>query len=256
MLRLHHQRWISTLLGSSFLLLLGIIITSKSIEIFSPIQQALLSIMETPWIALTLLGDTTVTILLLIPFLYRNPKRTQATLWAIILAAIISHILKRLINEDRPAALLTIPTMGEHLYHGGFPSGHTTSIFVWMGLILMHKKHTLGFLISITTLALLVGLSRIAVGAHWPQDVLGGIICGLTCSYAGLKFSLRYPFSFPAWMRYIPYGLILLEQIYVSTNHYHSGFGYTWDQGVRTLNFLSLIGTVLLFKQFTTNTPK
>jgi membrane-associated phospholipid phosphatase len=251
----HHQRWVITLAGVSFLLLLAILFTSAKIELFTPIQQILLSFMKTPWIALTLLGDTTVTILLLLPFLYHNPKRIQATLWAIILATIISHTLKILVNEDRPASLLAIPIMGEHLYHGGFPSGHTTSIFVWVGLILMNQKRSLGFQISITTLGLLVGLSRIAVGAHWPQDVLGGIICGLICSYIGFKLSLQYPLSFPAWMRYIPYGMILMEQIYVGTNHYHTGFSYAWDQGVRILNLLSLFGTILLLKRITTNTP-
>ena len=252
---LHQQRWTITLVGVSFLLLLATLITSEKIELFTFLQQTLLSLMKAPWIVLTLLGDTTITILLILPFLYQNPKRSQATFWAILLAEIISHVLKTLVNEDRPAFLLTIPIMGKPLYHGGFPSGHTTSIFVWVGLMLMHQKRSLGFKVSISALGLLVGLSRIAVGAHWPQDVLGGLICGLTCSYAGLKLSINYPLSFPAWMRYIPYGLILLEQIYVSTNHYHTGFGDPWDQGVRIITLMSLLGTFLLLKKIIANSP-
>lgn len=56
------------------------------------------------------------------------------------------------------------------------PSGHTAVSFaglVMIGMLLpKYKPLTWG-------LAVLVGVSRIAVGAHWPSDVLLGAFVGM-----------------------------------------------------------------------------
>jgi hypothetical protein len=43
-------------------------------------------------------------------------------------------------------------------------------------------------------LAILAGLSRISVGAHWPEDILAGAALGLLIAYAGCLLSLK-PFT-------------------------------------------------------------
>jgi len=60
--------------------------------------------------------------------------------------------------------------------HYGFPSGHTAGAFVIATLI-----GTLypGFLIPGYILGLLVGLSRIYNGVHYPGDVLAGVFLGI-----------------------------------------------------------------------------
>jgi hypothetical protein len=40
----------------------------------------------------------------------------------------------------------------------------------------------------------LIGLSRIAVGAHWPVDVLAGAALGWLCGLSGLWWSARWRF--------------------------------------------------------------
>ena len=56
------------------------------------------------------------------------------------------------------------------------PSGHTTVTFaglVMMGLLAPRYK-------ALTwTLAIMVGFSRVAVGAHWPTDVIFGAFLGM-----------------------------------------------------------------------------
>lgn len=56
-----------------------------------------------------------------------------------------------------------------------FPSGHTSFVMaLGVAMYLMRPRIGVWFVIA----ALLVGVSRIIVGVHWPLDILGGIIVG------------------------------------------------------------------------------
>ena len=58
-----------------------------------------------------------------------------------------------------------------------FPSGHSTAAAALYGSIARFMKKWF-WLIPAIVLPLLVGISRIVVGAHYPTDVLGGWILG------------------------------------------------------------------------------
>ncbi len=61
-----------------------------------------------------------------------------------------------------------------------FPSGHATFFFaIAMAVFLYNKKWGTVLLIG----TLLVTISRIAVGMHYPSDILGGIIIGIAVAY-------------------------------------------------------------------------
>lgn len=113
------------------------------------------------------------------------PKKTRkcgvmvlATL--LVMLVVNNIILKNLIARERPCAtypelveLVKVPTSYS------FPSGHTVSaIAVSFTILSQHKK----FGIVTIILALLMGLSRLYVGVHFPTDVYGGIIVGFAIS--------------------------------------------------------------------------
>ena len=69
-----------------------------------------------------------------------------------------------------------------HAFHS-FPSGHTSTIFiVALTLSLLTPKIKYFYLFF----ALIVGFSRVVVGAHYLTDVIGGI----AIAFIGLKLTL------------------------------------------------------------------
>ena len=61
-----------------------------------------------------------------------------------------------------------------------FPSGHSAFFFAMATAIyLYNKKWGIGFFIA----AILISISRIVAGVHYPSDIIGGAIIGLTVAY-------------------------------------------------------------------------
>jgi membrane-associated phospholipid phosphatase len=92
------------------------------------------------------------------------------------------------LDIPRPPAIFdksTINIIGPVLYKHSFPSGHTVTIFTLTGLLMFYFRSVL-VRISLIILALLIGISRIAVGVHWPADVLAGAGLGTLCSITGV----------------------------------------------------------------------
>ena len=86
-----------------------------------------------------------------------------------------------------------------NVYSLSFPSGHSANammLYVTLALTLPEDgrgKHS--WLIAALFLALLIGLSRVLLGVHWPSDVVGGWSFGLLWSIL-LTWVSRHP---PAW---------------------------------------------------------
>jgi len=99
-------------------------------------------------------------------------------IYAVAASGVLIQVIKHIIGRPRPKILEAFGfTLGPSLIPGfdSFPSGHATSSFAfaytlssffpWMRYLLY------GY-------ALLVSISRIYVGAHFPSDVFAGIIIG------------------------------------------------------------------------------
>lgn len=146
------------------------------------------------WSGLTLLGDSLVALCLLLFLLRRRPDLVTAALFASLPALLLSHGLKDGLAVPRPLAVLGdgIHVVGPPLKAGSFPSGHTTTAFLLAGVLVLGIR-TRGTAAIVLILAALAGLSRIAVGAHWPRDILGGILCGWLSGLVGLYLAHRLP---------------------------------------------------------------
>ncbi|MBN1891087.1 MAG: phosphatase PAP2 family protein [Thermoflexales bacterium] len=103
------------------------------------------------------------------------------TLWLAV------ELIKMLARRSRPFIRLTqARIVGYRVSGRSFPSGHTSQAFFLATLIAHHVHASLWVAILLYTIALLVGITRMYVGAHYPRDVLAGAILGSTWGLVGV----------------------------------------------------------------------
>lgn len=133
--------------------------------------------------------------------------RGEQFLFIIILAMILSSILKLIVHRPRPEVIHFVI---ENTY--SFPSGHTMASFTLLGYIfylLQIEKGKINYYVKIICqsflliLALLVIISRIYLGAHYATDTIGAVLLSLLVLINSLyyfkNFKKSLPFL-PKWM--------------------------------------------------------
>lgn len=101
------------------------------------------------------------------------------TLWLVV------ELVKVLTDRERPyLAHEGARVIGWRERGRSFPSGHTSQTFFLITLVLHRFPFGLGITVALYALALLIAFTRLYVGAHYPRDVLGGALLGL--SWAGV----------------------------------------------------------------------
>ncbi|MBM4327659.1 MAG: phosphatase PAP2 family protein [Deltaproteobacteria bacterium] len=160
-------------------------------ELHSPVSDRL-------WLAFTSLGDGMVLALLLGAFLVVNPRVSALGVFLIVVSGIAVQIAKGSMPASRPVELLnSVHVVGPLLRSGSFPSGHATSGMV-AALVVVYYSGSRLVSVSAMIFAALVGVSRVFVGAHFPGDVLGGMIL------ASCIFFFVISIIWPRWERHIP----------------------------------------------------
>lgn len=169
--------------------------------LFLNLNHAFRAIPPDIWSALTMLGNTVVALSVTL-LLFRHRRRlAYATLIASLPATALSQTLKILADQPRPYRVLgdQVEVIGPTLLSHAFPSGHTTTLFVLASVLIVGARAR-EWAPVILLVAGLGALSRIATGAHWPADLLGGIACGWLSGLFGLTLAQRYLASPLPWL--------------------------------------------------------
>lgn len=86
---------------------------------------------------------------------------------------------KALVNRRRPFIRLSeVRIVGQRARGSSFPSGHTSQAFFMATLMAGYFDAGVRAVCLLYAIALLVGVTRMYVGAHYPRDVLAGAILG------------------------------------------------------------------------------
>jgi membrane-associated phospholipid phosphatase len=100
---------------------------------------------------------------------------------------IVVELVKALVRRSRPnvhvtqARIVGYPAVGL-----SFPSGHTSQVFFLAMLTTQHFHVNAWMVFLLYIIALVVGITRMYVGAHYPRDVLAGAILGSAWGLLGV----------------------------------------------------------------------
>jgi undecaprenyl-diphosphatase len=181
-------------------------------DFLGPIDLGLLYKFETfhrPWldpivIRFSNLGNRSVllgvlSLGILVFVLLRRPRLALALGVAGVLGFLLSFGLKPLILRERPDVawrLIPLPA------GASFPSAHafnSLAIYGTLSLLVARLLHSIWLQLLVgglgIGLAILLGMSRIYLGVHWPVDVLAGWLGGALCLLVGLWIAGPVPIT-------------------------------------------------------------
>ena len=145
------------------------------------------------WKGITFLGDggwfwIVLGVVLLIP--KKTRKSGFTALLALIIGSVITNlVLKTAVARIRPYdAVEGLVPLVKKLRDYSFPSGHTCASFSCA--VVYYKMYPDIKGKGAMVLAVLIALSRLYVGVHYPTDVLGGAIVGWLSAILALKISV------------------------------------------------------------------
>lgn len=116
-------------------------------------------------------------LLALSPVITRKPSLMIRAYGAALVAFLINVLIGFIRFRPRPFVVHPdiIKLVDVSPLKKSFPSGHTTVAFaIAMTIFFWNKKWGVAALV----LATLIGLSRVAVGVHYPSDIIGGAVLG------------------------------------------------------------------------------
>jgi membrane-associated phospholipid phosphatase len=177
-------------------------VTGTNIPLFIAIHHACAVLPAAFWQTVTLFGNALVALVICAVWLRRRPSIVWAGILAAIPGSIISRLFKMTFDVPRPLALIPdeVRPLGPAYQHTSFPSGDALTIFV-LAAVACAAYRTPRARALILAGAALVAVSRIAMGVHWPIDVLSGAAAGWVCGCVGLSAANRLTFTDSARMR-------------------------------------------------------
>lgn len=158
--------------------------------LFTALHHAAHSLPAVGWRLLSMAGEWTLVIALLLWRAARQPEQLPRFMLALVLGIAAAIGLKAGFAVPRPPLVLpagSVQLLDVLPANGSFPSGHAIAVALLCGLLL--KGGGVALQAGGLLLVSLVALSRLAIGVHWPLDVSVGAAVG----YAVAALAWRVP---------------------------------------------------------------
>ena len=197
--------------SSSRLLVLGAVLLAAGVAVlafsldaplFYWVQRQTALVSPAFWSAWSVLGLGLSAALIAALFADARMAPVATMLWSLLLGGVALQLVKHGLALPRPLAVLppdTVHVIGQQLRAGSLPSGHSAMVAA-LGCALVRVAWPRARWLApvIVVLAALGCIARIAVGAHWPSDVLVGAAIGVLSVAAGDAVDARW--SLRRWL--------------------------------------------------------
>jgi len=171
-------------------------VSSLEASTFEAINQLPDALFWPMWAVMQLGNLFAVPALTLAAMYFRRWRLAAGLLVAGVACWILGKVVKDIVGRGRPGALLEdVILRRSHAGGGGYVSGHAAVVFALATVL--HPYLSRRWRIVSWTLASLVGLARIYVGAHLPLDCIGGAALGCAIGLVVL-LALRLTATRPA----------------------------------------------------------
>ena len=127
-------------------------------------------------------------------FVHKHYKRMLTLCIAVVGSAFSVFLIKHFLYFPRPDGAFYLETSSS------FPSGHSTLAMALYGFLVLsiwqHDKHHLKnkSIALLVLLIILIGISRLYLGVHYPLDIVAGYILGAIWIYVANLVSKRVHF--------------------------------------------------------------
>jgi len=146
------------------------------------------------FINITKMGNITIILIIVIALLLKINRKNQEILsLTVILTVLSNQLIKLIVKRPRPNHIRLIRQAGY-----SFPSGHSMISIAVYGFLLYYiqkkyKKKYSKVIIStiLVLLIIMIGISRVYVGVHYPSDIVGGYFLSIYILKMVIYFSRK-----------------------------------------------------------------
>lgn len=174
----------------------------------------------------TMLGEEYFYIVILSFFYWCvNKEHVKDLVMVLTFSSVVNSALKELINMPRPYLVENIRVLRAETAHGSsFPSGHTQIVATFYGALAYKYKSKWLWIVAIIV-TIMVGVSRIYLGVHWPRDVFFAIILsGVVIFYLDklARYEERQGVSWPYFVMML---IVFIGLLFLGSENYIKASG-------------------------------
>lgn len=181
-------KWIIFFLVTAIFIILSKRVLTQEVFALDEVITNFVSKFQTPMLTniLKLITDlmsfpALIAICLIVYLLPASRKNGNVVVLNLVTVTSINAILKIFFARERPFENALIEEIGY-----SFPSGHSMTSMAFFGLFIyliyhskLKKKEKILTISLFSCLILLIGISRIYLGVHYPSDVIGGFVLSI-----------------------------------------------------------------------------